>query len=503
MTMAILRTGLPIDSSQTLEVSGQVNVPRLSQKPEAVVPSQEAKHENEWYRQHSCEYKVVEKPLHTPKPIHLIIVGAGAAGLNIAYKAERQFGPGQVTFSIYEKNEDVGGTWLENRYPGCTCDIPSHAYQWSFARKSDWSSYYSGSEEIWQYIKDWSVSSGIHSKVKFGHSVKEARWNEESGAWEVNGVDRDGVPWTDRGAILASCHGVLNTWKYPDIPGIDIFQGKLMHSAAWDKNYDLSGKTVAVIGGGSSAVQIIPSIQSKVGKLYPYLRSPAWITAGFGARYAAPGGGNFQYSERQKSSFEDPETLDQYGRDVEGELNKRFTLMHLHSKDQKTSREYVAQSMSEKLGNDPRLVSKLVPQFALGCRRMTPGSDYLQSLTRENVEVITESAVEITEDGIIDETGRHTIIDVIICATGFDVTRPSYDIVGRDNRNLGKEWAEFPQGYLSIMAEGFPNMFCESTSSSTPTHPLISPKIGSAPTAQHPTGQSSQSSNGIPATCSK
>ena len=136
--------------------------------------------------------------------------------------------------------------------------------------------------------------------------------------------------------------------------------------------------------------------------------------------------------------------------------------MHLHSADQKTSREYVAASMRKKLGNDPRLTRRLVPEFALGCRRMTPGSDYLQSLRRDNVEVITDSAVEFTANGIVDQSGTETRVDVIICATGFDVTRPSYNIIGRDGRNLGEEWAEFPRGYLSIMNDGFPNLFCKS-----------------------------------------
>lgn len=124
------------------------------------------------------------------------------------------------------------------------------------------------------------------------------------------------------------------------------------------------------------------------------------------------------------------------------------------------SREYVADSMRKKLGNDPHLVSRLIPEFALGCRRMTPGSNYLQSLRRDNVEVITDSAIKFTANGIVDESGSETKADVIICATGFNVTRPSYDIIGRGDRNLGEEWAEFPKGYLSIMAEGFPNMFC-------------------------------------------
>lgn len=164
-------------------------------------------HENAWYREFNPVYEVLEQPLHSRKPIHIIVVGAGASGLNIAFKAAKQLT--NVTFSIYEKNEDVGGTWLENRYPGCTCDIPSHAYQWSFARTSDWSSYYAGSEEIWDYMKKWAVESGLCEKVKFNHRVTKAAWKEEKGRWVVEGVDKDGATFEEEGEILASCHGVL------------------------------------------------------------------------------------------------------------------------------------------------------------------------------------------------------------------------------------------------------------------------------------------------------
>ncbi len=141
--------------------------------------------------------------------------------------------------------------------------------------------------------------------------------------------------------------------------------------------------------------------------------------------------------------------------------------MHLRSKDQQLSREYVANDMRKKLGDDPLLTSKLIPQFALGCRRMTPGTEYLQSLRQPNVEVVTQSVARLTEGGVVDSSGVEQKVDVVICATGFDVTRPSYEIVGRDGRILGDEWAEFPRGYLSIMAEGFPNMFCKSISRRT------------------------------------
>ena len=135
--------------------------------------------------------------------------------------------------------------------------------------------------------------------------------------------------------------------------------------------------------------------------------------------------------------------------------------MHLHSDDQKLSRAYVAQDMQKKLGGDARLAKHLIPDFALGCRRMTPGSNYLQSLSRENVHVITHSAVEVTADGIIDASGKETNVDVIICATGFNTARPSYEIIGRDGRNLADHWEDDAKGYMSIMADGFPNMFCK------------------------------------------
>ncbi|KIY03064.1 uncharacterized protein Z520_01531 [Fonsecaea multimorphosa CBS 102226] len=435
--------------------------PALSLKPQMLNGVSADNHENEWYRTEfsSNGYQIQEQPLNTQRPMHVLIIGAGAAGLQIAYKALRQLK--NVRFTIYEKNADVGGTWLENRYPGCTCDIPSHSYQFSFWRKPDWKSYYSGAEEIRQYLKDFAVKNDLEKFVRFRHKVQEARWDQERGVWQLKGQQADGSDFTDEGEILASCHGVLNSWKYPNIPGIESFKGKILHSAAWDDNVVLEGKRVAVVGGGSSAVQIIPSIQPQVEKLYAYLRSPVWITAGFGAKHAAPGGVNFDYTEEQKAQFaRDPSVLDTYCRDVEGELNKRFTLMHLDSVDQKSSRDFVAESMFQKLGGDERLSEHLIPKYALGCRRMTPGSNYLQSLLSPNVQVVPQSAVEVTPTGLIDSTGNHTEVDVIIFATGFDTSfSPAYKVVGQNGRTLREEWKDFPKAYLSLMARGFPNMF--------------------------------------------
>jgi len=164
-------------------------------------------HENDFYRQSFSDYTITEAPVFTKRPLRMIIVGAGAAGLQIAYKAERQLE--NVTFQIYEKNDDVGGTWLENRYPGCTCDIPSHSYQWSFARSSEWTSYYSSAEEIWRYMKKWAVETGIEKHVAFKHKVQQAKWIGEESIWEVKVTRPDGTTFVDRAEVLASCHGVL------------------------------------------------------------------------------------------------------------------------------------------------------------------------------------------------------------------------------------------------------------------------------------------------------
>ena len=164
-------------------------------------------HENEFYRQSFSDYVITEAPLFTKRPMRVIVVGAGAAGLQIAYKAERQLE--NVTVHVYEKNNDIGGTWLENRYPGCTCDIPSHSYQWSFARNPEWTSYYSSAEEIWRYMKKWAVETGIEKYVQFKHMVKQAKWIEEQSIWEVTIMRPDGTVFVDSAEILASCHGVL------------------------------------------------------------------------------------------------------------------------------------------------------------------------------------------------------------------------------------------------------------------------------------------------------
>jgi cation diffusion facilitator CzcD-associated flavoprotein CzcO len=429
--------------------------------PDAI-PASDDKHDNTWYNQDFDGYRVSEYPLYEKRQVRVVCVGAGAAGLQLAYKAERALE--KVDLQIYEKNNDVGGTWLENRYPGCTCDIPSHSYQFTWNRNPNWSAYYASAPEIWQYFKDTATKFDLEKYVAFKSSVKEAVWDEEASQYKLKILGPGGNVFDDYCDMLVSGSGVLNSWKWPSIPGIDLFKGKMMHSAAWDCDYDLTEKTVAVIGGGSSAVQVVPAIQPKVKKLFAFVRSPVWVTTGFGAKHAGPGGTNFQYSEEQKKTFnEDPAAYYQYCRDVEGELNKRFALMHTKGKDQKASRDMIAGIMSERLGENDALKKHMIPEFALGCRRMTPGAKYLESLNEHNVEPIHKGVARLTQTGVVDDDGVEHEVDVVICATGFDTSfTPHFKLIGRKGVDIKEQFGDFPKSYLGVTVPNFPNFFRES-----------------------------------------
>ena len=342
-------------------------------------------------------------------------------------------------------------------------------------------------------MKDVATQYNIGKYVKFNTTVETATWDEEEGVWRLRLLGPDGQNYEDTCHVLVNGSGVLNEFKWPDIPGLQSFKGKLMHSARWDSKYDLTGKRVAVVGGGSSSVQIIPNIQPKVGKLFAFLRSPVWITTGFGAKYAGPGGTNFAYPEEQIKDFVDnPETHAKYSRDVEGELNKRFALMHLKSKDQAASRELVADIMADKLGHDETLTKHLTPPFALGCRRMTPGSGYLESLRADNVQVVPKSVVRLTENSIIDESGEEHEVDVVVCATGFDTTfTPHFKTYGRNNAEIHKQFGSFPIGYSKFYNSFYNDSFTYSLDSGNcsrefpQSFPLHRPQRPSF-TLQHP-----------------
>lgn len=238
-------------------------------------------------------YRIKEQPMGTKKRVKVILMGAGASTMNFLKKGEEEMENLEIV--CYEKNNDIGGTWLENRYPGCACDIPSVNYQFSWKIKL-WSHYYSYSPEIWEYLKSIERENDfIRKYIKLQHRIEHVEWDNEAGVWrlKVRNVETNKVI-NDSAEFFVNAGGVLNNWKWPDIPGLHDFEGKLMHSAHYEEGYNLTGKKVAVIGAGSSGVQIVAAIRHKVEHLYHWIRSPIWITAGFAQTWAGKNGANFR-----------------------------------------------------------------------------------------------------------------------------------------------------------------------------------------------------------------
>jgi cation diffusion facilitator CzcD-associated flavoprotein CzcO len=334
-------------------------------------------------------YRIREQPMGTKRRIKVILMGAGASALNFFKKAEEEMQ--NLNIVCYEKNHDIGGTWLENRYPGCACDIPSVNYQFSWRIKL-WSHYYSYAPEIWEYLKDIESENSFISKyVKLRHQIEHVEWDGNAGLWRLKilNLEKNEVI-EDSAEFFINAGGILNNWKLPDIPGLKDFKGKVMHSANYDEAYDLSGKRVVVLGAGSSGVQIVAAIQKRVNKLYHWVRSPIWITAGFAQTWAAKNGANFKCmhlakgegprctwlikiadSQEQLDFLEkNPKKYLEYRKQIENELNQRFKFIIKGSDEAVAAREYAENEMRTKLNNDPRLTDKMIPKnFNPGCRR--------------------------------------------------------------------------------------------------------------------------------------
>ncbi|KAK2811062.1 hypothetical protein FQN50_002397 [Emmonsiellopsis sp. PD_5] len=406
------------------------------------------------------KYVVKSDYIHQPKPIKIIVIGAGISGIAFAYKAKTLE---NVEYTIYEKNAEVGGTWLESRYPGCSCDIPAHSYSYPWVGNPEWSKVYAGAEELWNFYRDRAEEYGVYEHTKFEHQVSGATWNEDSGKWGVKVENlKTGEMVEDSADVVINCAGVLNKWKWPDIPGLHSFEGTLVHTARYPQNLDLKGKTVAVIGAGSSAIQVVPTIQPVVKSLISFNRSPTWIAPQF-AGHLATDGRNTTYTEEQKEKFrKDRQSLVEYRKEIDQAINSRFPNFYKGSEEQKMSRGIVEKGMRERLAKmDPELREMLIPDFDVGCRRVTPGDGYLEALQEDNVQVVRTRIDEITKDGVVTADGKVYQADVIITATGYDTSYvPAFPLIGRNGVDLGKRWAQTgAEAYLTCAVPDMPNYF--------------------------------------------
>ncbi|KAJ0383354.1 hypothetical protein COL922a_010641 [Colletotrichum nupharicola] len=405
------------------------------------------------------EYKILEKPSRSGRKLRIVCLGGGSSALNLAHEVSI-CNTLDLELVCYEKNPSIGETWYENRYPGCGCDIPSVNYQFSWAPSPEWTQFYSSAPEILQYFKDVAEKYDLNKYIHLNHRVVGAFWDEPTQKWNIRVEQQDGTVIEDTADIFVNASGVLNKWKWPAIKGRETFKGKMLHSANWDNSISLEGKRVGVIGSGSSAVQIVPNIQPIVGSLSCFIRSSSWVVGGFGQRFAGKNGSNFKYSEEQHEILRnDPKKYLAYRKKIESELNSRFRFILNGSKEQQDARDFAEKDMRSKLAPRPDLQDLIIPKdFAVGCRRPTPGNGYLEALCKENVNVVSSSIQEITPKGIKTADGTEHEFDIIVCATGFDVSwRPHYPTIGRNGVSLSEYWKETPNTYLSLTVANMPN----------------------------------------------
>lgn len=332
-------------------------------------------------------------------------------------------------------------------------------YTFLFEPNPDWSQFYAPAPEIAAYIQRTALKYNLMKNVQLNSKVLETIWDDEAGKWKIK-VDVEGQVKEDEADILVNGTGFLNKWKWPEVVGLHDFKGKLMHSANWDASYEWEGKKVAVIGNGSSGIQIVSAMAPKCSKLRNYVRGPTWISPNICGELAV-NGKNFTYTEEQKKTFrEDPKALFKVRKDLEASVNGfLFAMLTDHPFQQGLEGACRAQ-MLELLQKNPELSSMMIPGFHSGCRRLTPGDGYLEGLQLGTASITMSPIVSITPTGIRTADGEEQDFDLIVCATGFDTSWvPSWKLVGLDGATLEKRWKENPDAFFSTQVDSMPNYF--------------------------------------------
>ncbi|MGC0771784.1 MAG: NAD(P)/FAD-dependent oxidoreductase, partial [Candidatus Acidiferrum sp.] len=379
--------------------------------------------------------------------VDVLIVGGGFSGLCMAIKLREA---GMNSFLLIEKSDDIGGTWYDNRYPGCACDIPSHLYSFSFYQWPDWSRMYPGQQEIHDYLKRCIECYGLAPHIRLKTRFCEAAWNEEESAWNVLGASAEGE-LRIRARVLVSGMGGLHVPNLLKLPGIERFAGPAFHSSQWDYGVDLKGKKVAVVGTGASAIQFVPQIAPQVGKLYLLQRTPPWIVPRI----------DFAFSEKAKRRFRRHWLVRWAFRKY---LFWRFEIRVLGFLGNQFVRGKATQIATRHLRHqvaDPQLRATLTPKYELGCKRVLVSDDFYPALSRENVQLVTSAITEVREQSILTSDGLERPIDVLIYGTGFRATDLliGVRIVGRGGVEIHDAWRERMNAYYGITVSGFPNFF--------------------------------------------
>ncbi|MDF3834700.1 NAD(P)/FAD-dependent oxidoreductase [Cupriavidus basilensis] len=374
----------------------------------------------------------------------IAIIGTGFAGLAMAIRLKQS---GRHDFAIFEKAAAVGGTWRDNHYPGCACDVQSHLYSFSFAPNPDWSRMFSPQPEIRAYLERCTDQFRLRPHLRLNHELRRAAWDEAGGTWQLEMADGKRV----RARVLVSGMGGLSRPAYPDIPGLDRFRGEAFHSQHWNHGYALAGKRVAVIGTGASAIQFVPQIAPQVAHLDLFQRTPPWIMPKPDRRVSA--------AERwlfRRLPF--AQKLLRTG--IYWTLESRVLGFVVHPGLMKVVERIARRHIRQQIA-DPALRATVTPDYTIGCKRVLISNDYFPALARANVDVVTAGIDRIEADAIVMRDGSRREADCIIFGTGFHATDPipRGAILGQRGTDLLDAWRDGAEAYLGTTVAGFPNLF--------------------------------------------
>ena len=375
----------------------------------------------------------------------IVIIGSGFAGLCMAIRLKQA---GYHHFVILEKNDDLGGTWRDNKYPGCACDVPSHMYSFSFELNPDWSRMFAPQQEIWEYMRQCADKYGVAAHIRYGCSVERMEWDDTVGRWRI--TTAAGEVYTAR--AIVSGIGALHVPSIPEIPGAERFAGAAFHSAQWDDSCNLSGKRVAVIGTGASAIQFIPQIAKQAERVYVFQRTPSWLQPRR----------DFEIPPAVRATFRAAPPAMRAFRDgiywwLESTLGSGLAV---HPKLLAPVQRLAKRHIERQIG-DPALRAKVTPHYTIGCKRVLLSSDYYPALTAPNVDLVTDHITGITEAGLVCTDGSTYDVDVIIYGTGFKTVEAieELNVAGRDGVKLQDVWRGGVEAYHGITVAGFPNFF--------------------------------------------
>lgn len=393
---------------------------------------------------HKCKVSSVTKT--SPPQIRSArvgIIGSGFAGLALAIRLRQQ---GDSDFIVLEKGDAIGGTWRDNTYPGCACDVPSNLYSYSFAPNPEWSTTFAHQPEIRDYTERVARDHDLHRSVHLNTEATSARWDAEAQRWRVS---------TPNGEydfqVLCGAPGPLSVPLVPNIPGLKDFDGPVMHSAQWDHDLDLTGKRVAVIGTGASAIQFVPQLQKIVGELKLFQRTPAWTLPR----------AEFKTSARRRALFRRFPILQKAGRQGLYWYHETHALAFTRRPELLRLAQGLAVQHLRRSVKDPELRRKLRPDYTMGCKRILLSNDYWPSLDQPNVEVLTTGVAGVEGNTVIGSDGERREVDAIVLGTGFHVTdvKLAQGIIGADGRTMAEHWDGSMQAYKGATVPGFPNFF--------------------------------------------